>query len=259
MATRLRRAPVAGGVFLAVVLLLALALIFTGTVGGNGNGQGPSIADARCGQIHAKVRPFSRFPAAFANQYTKKLRVTVYNRTGNVKTWHLELYTYGGQRLGRSKERSYLTYGTKAAINLKQAMQPGDYTVVVKGEVPGCGESSDSNPIHLRQCLSKLPIRFFNKPGGTAADYGKYVSVGIQPREGWSARISGSTLTNFNGVVYGKAQLPKGYKKLIGQQYLNHKLKRKLQTGSYSVTVSGKPPQPRACGNKTKSTTLKFK
>ena len=44
--------------------------------------------------------------------------------------------------------------------------------------------------------------------------------------------------------------MPKGYKKLIGQQYLNHKLKRKLQKGGYSVTVTGKAPQPRACGNK---------
>ena len=178
MATRLRRAPVAGGVLLAIVLLLALVLIFTGLVGSNG--QGPAVADAGC-RLHAKVKPVSRFPAAFASQYTKKLRVTVYNRTGNVKTWHLELYTYGGDKLGRSKERHWLTYGTKAAINLKQAMQPGDYTVVVKGEVPGCGETQDSNPIHLRGCLSKLPIRFFNKPGGTASDYGKYLSIGIQP------------------------------------------------------------------------------
>ncbi len=248
----------AGGVFLAAVLLLALAFIFTGTVGNNG--QGPASADARCGQIHAKVKPFSRFPAAFANQYTKKLRVTVYNRTGNVKNWHLELYTYSGQKLGRSKERHYLTYGTKAAINLRQAMQPGSYTVVVKGEVPGCGETQDSNPINLRGCLSKLPIRFFNKPRGTASDYGKYLSIGIQPREGWSG-VKGihSTLTSFNGIVYGKAELQKGYKKLIGQQYLNHKLKRKLTKGGYSVTVRGQAPQPRACGDKSKTTTLKFK
>ena len=68
MATRVGRAPVAGGVFLAAVLLLALAFIFTGTVGNNG--QGPATADAGC-SIHAKVKPFSRFPAAFANQYTK--------------------------------------------------------------------------------------------------------------------------------------------------------------------------------------------
>jgi len=257
MARRLTRVPLVGWGLLAVALLLAFALLLTGAVGGSG--EGPSLAGA-CGQIHAKVRPYSRYPAAFASQYTKKLRVTVYNRTGNVKTWHLELYTFDSQKLGRSKERSYLTYGTKAAINLRQAMQPGDYTVVVKGEVPGCGPSQDSNPISLRGCLSKLPIRFFNKPKGTASDYGKYVSIGIEPREGWSGtRQIHSTLSKFNGVVYGKAELPKGYKKLIGQQYLNHKLTRKLTSGEYSVNVTGKPPQPRACGNKTKSTTLKFK
>jgi len=259
MATRVRRAPVAGGALLAIGLLLALALIFTGTVGGNGQG-GPATADAGC-SIRAKTRVVSRFPAAFASQYTKKLRVAVYNRTGNIKTWHLELYTYSGTKLGRSKERHWLTYGTKAAINLRQAMQPGNFTVVLKGEVAGCGgESSVSNPIGLRSCLSKLPIRFFNKPGGTASDYGKYLSIGIQPREGWDGtRDIHSVVSSFRGVVYGRAELPKGYKKLIGQQYLNHKLNRKLQKGGYSVTVRGKPPQPRACGSKTKSTTLTFK
>lgn len=257
MATRLRRAPVAGGVFLAVVLLLALALIFTGAVGSNG--QGPAIADAGC-RIHAKVKPVSRYPAPFASQYTKKLRVTVYNRTGNVKTWHLELYQFSGAKLGRSRERHYLTFGTKAAINLRQALQPGSYTVVVKGNIPGCGDVETSSVVNLRPCLGKLPIRFFNKPGGTASDYGKYLSVGIQPREGWSPiRDIHSVVADFDGVVYGRASLPKGYKKLIGQQFLNHKLTRKLKKGGYSVTVTGKAPQPIACGNKVKSTTLKFK
>jgi hypothetical protein len=257
MATRMRRAPVAGGVFLALVLLLALALIFTGMVGGNG--QRPAIADAGC-SIHAKVKPYSHFPAAFASQYTKKLRVTVYNRTGNVKTWHLELYTFSGTKLGRSKERHYLTYGTRAAINLRRAMQPGPYTVVVKGEIPGCGPVEVSSVIHLRPCLGKLPIQFFNKPRGTASDYGKYLSIGIQPRSGWDGtRQIHSVLADFDGIVYGRATLPKGFKKLFGQQFLNHKLNRKLQKGGYSVTVTGKAPQPIACGNKVKSTTLKFK
>ena len=35
-------------------------------------------------------------------------------------------------------------------------------------------------------------------------------------------------------------------------------LKRTLQPGEYSVTVGGKAPQPRSCGNKTKTATLKF-
>ncbi len=141
-------------------------------------------------------------------------------------------------------------------------MQPGPYTVVVKGDILGCGESETSDTVKLRGCLGKLPIQFFNKPKGEAEAYnrGGYVSIGIRPRSGWSPiRKIHSMLTDFDGVVYGRAELQKGSRKLIGEQYLNHKLKRKLTKGGYSIYVKGKAPQPRACGEKTKTKTLHFK
>ncbi len=255
MASLAKRASIPGGILLLVVVLLAL-------LAGGSHGQGPAVADARCGGLHAKVSAVSHFPRPFAAQYKKKLRVQVFNRTGNVKKWHLELYTYSGFYLGKSKDRKWLQWGDKAAIKLRRSMQPGPYTVVVKGDILGCGSSETSDTVKVRGCLDKLPIRFFNKPKGDAADYnrGGYVSIGIRPRSSWSpiSKIH-SKLTDFDGVVYGRADLPKGSRKLIGEEYLNHKLKRKLTAGDYTIDVKGKAPQPRACGEKTKTKTLHFK
>lgn len=256
MASYLKRAPIPG-----VALLIAGALLLAFLVTGS-DGQGPSSADARCGSLRAKVSPVSHFPRPFASQYKKKLRVQIFNRTGNVKKWHLELYTFSGFYLGRSKDHSWMQWGDHAAIKLRQALQPGPYTVVIKGSILGCGDAQTSDTVKVRGCLGKLPIQFFNKPEGKARDYNKggYVSIGIRPRAGWSpiTKIR-STLTDFNDVKYGGATLPQGSRKLIGDQYLNNKLTRKLTPGRYTVYVKGKAPQPRACGEKTKTKILHFK
>ena len=152
-----------GGLLLAVSLLAA-TLVLSGGLGGVGSG--PQVAVAGCSGVKGTVEVASRFPKAFASQYKKKLKIRVYNRTGNVKKWHLELYTYSGYKLGSSKEKKWLTWGNKASIRLRQAMQPGGYTVVLKGEIPGCGSSEMSDSIRLRGCLNKLPIKFPDKPGG---------------------------------------------------------------------------------------------
>jgi hypothetical protein len=261
MATRAKRVPAAGATIIAV--LLALLLLLSGGVSGTGNG--PELAHAKCGGIKVKeIRPITKFPRPFASQYTKKMRVQVFNYTGGVHRWKVELYDYSGNRLGSSKRtsnRNYLYWGDTATIKLKQAMQPNNFTLVLKGDVRGCGFSEASDTVRLRGCLNKLPLKVFNRPQGKAADYnsGGYVSVGIEPRSGWSP-IKGiqSTLTSFSGVTYGTAELPQGYRKLIGQQYLNHKLTRTLTPGDYTVFIRGKAPQPRSCGDKSKSVTLKF-
>ncbi len=256
MPARAKRISISAAAFTAVATLLALALLF----GGLGAGNGPAAANAGC-NLRAKVKPYSRFPKPFASQYTKKLRVQVFNRTGNVKKWHLELYTYSGFYLGKSKDHKWMNWGDRAAIDLRQSMQPGPYTVVVKGKILGCGDAQTSDVVKLRGCLGKLPIQFFNKPKGQAADYnrGGWVSIGIRPRVGWSPiRNIHSTLRDNDGVRYGRASLPKGSRKLIGDQYLNHKLTRHLHPGKYTVRVTGKAPQPKACGTKTKTKTLHF-
>lgn len=258
MATRGQRVPAAGATVIAV--LLALLLLLSGGVSGTGGG--PATAAAKCGGIRVKeINPITKYPKPFASQYTNKMRVQVFNYTGSVKRWWVELYDYSGNRLGRSREHSWLYWGDTATIKLKQAMQPASFTLVLKGEVAGCGFSEDSDTTRLRGCLNKLPLKVFNRPQGKAADYnsGGYVSVGIEPRAGWSpVRDIHSTLSSFSGVTYGEAELPRGYRKLIGQQYLNHKLTRTLTPGDYSVFITGKAPQPRSCGDKSKTISLKF-
>lgn len=255
---RAKRVPAVGAIALA--LLLALFLLLSGGV--SGTASGPDFAHAKCKGIFVKsIDPVSKFPKPFASQYTKKLRVQIFNYTGSIKRWWVELYSFSGDRLGRSKTKKWLTWGTKAAIKLKQPMQPNNFTVVLKGEVKGCGFGEASDTIRLRNCLNKLPVKVFNRPQGRAADYnnGGYVSVGIEPRSGWSpVRNIESTLTSFSGVTYGKADLPRGFRKLIGQQYLNHKLQRTLVPGDYTVTITGRAPQPRSCGDKSKTVALKF-
>jgi hypothetical protein len=260
MRSRFTRVPVAGS-FLMAALLLALALIFTGGVGGSRDG-GPQVANAGCGNLRAQVEVVSRFPKPFASQYKKKLRIQVFNRTRNVKRWHAELYTFSGFRLGKSKPKKWLRWGDRTAIKLRQSMQPGKYTVVLKGKILRCGKRETSDVVNLRGCLNQLPVRFPNKPGGNAADYnaGGYVSVGIEPRSDWAPiKKIKSTLLDFNGTVYGRAELPRGSRNLIGRQFLDHELTRELTAQQYTVLVEGKAPQPRSCGDKTKSTVLTFK
>lgn len=252
--------PVAGGVLIAAPLL-AFVLIFTGGVGGSHKG-GPAVAAAACGNLRADVEVVSRFPKPFASQYKRKLRVEILNRTRNVKRWRVELYTFSGYRLGKSKPKKWLRWGDRTAIKLRQSMQPGKYTAVVKGKIRGCGKSEATDVVNLRGCLNQLPIKFPNKPTGNAADYnaGGYVSVGIEPRSDWAPikRIK-STLLDFNGTVYGRAELPRGSRNLIGRQFLDHELTRELTAQQYTVLVEGKAPQPRSCGDKTKTTVLTFK
>ena len=67
-------------------------------------------------------------------------------------------------------------------------------------------------------------------------------------------------MSNFDGDVFGTAELPRGSRKLIGEQTLDFKLKSGgLQKGGYSVYVTGKARQPNQCGNLSKSTSLHFK
>lgn len=244
---------------LAIVIALALTLMLSGGVGGSGGA--PATAEAGCGQLKVKPEVVSRYPKVFANQYEKKLKVRVQRGGGNVTDWRVQLYTFGGFLLGQSKIDDNMSSTDTAKMKLKLPLQPGKYTLVTKGQVGGCGELELDQVVNFRDCLSKLPIEFIDRPGGTAADYGRYLSVKIAPKPVWAPLVDiFGTLSNFDGDVYGKAELPRGGRKLIGQQFLNFKLKSGgLDRGGYSVYVTGKARQPRSCGNLAKSTTLKFR
>lgn len=244
---------------LALACALAVALTLSGKVGGSGGA--PTPAQAGCG--HLKVRPeiVSKFPKVFANQYEKKLRVSVQHGRGSIRDWRVQLYTFGGFLLGESEIDKKMGSTDTASMKLRVPLQPGKYTLVTKGTVKGCGELERDQIINFRDCLNKLPITFIDKPGGTAADYGRYLSVKIAPKPVWAPLVDiNGTLSNFDGDVFGKAELPRGSRKLIGAQYLNFQLKSGgLKSGGYSVYVSGKARQPNSCGDLSKSTTLTFK
>lgn len=244
---------------LAIAVVVSLVLSLSGGIGGS-NGA-PTPAEAGCGQLKAKPEVISRYPKIFANQYEKKLKVRVQRGGSSVTNWRVQLYTFGGFLLGQSDYDKKMSSTDIATMKLRLPLQPGKYTLVTKGDVGGCGELQRNEVVNFRDCLRKLPIEFPQKPGGTAADYGKYLSVKIAPKPVWAPLVDiYGTLSNFDGDVYGKAELPRGGRKLIGQQFLNFKLKSGgLDRGGYSVYVTGKARQPRSCGNVAKSTTLRFK
>lgn len=249
--------PAALAVAIAIATL-TLLLLLTGKV--NGPTAVVTPADGACRELAADGKVVSRFPKAFASQYTKKMKIRVRPRTG-VKKWRVELYTFSGILLGKSKVRkSFMRDGDVAKVKLKQPMQPNKYTLVIKGDVPGCGYLETTELVKLKQCKPKLPLKITNKPKGTASDYGGFLSIGIKPRPGWEGiRKVESVVSDFNGNVYGRAELPKGQRRVIGEVFLHHELTRNLQAGGYSVYITGRAPQPRACGDKAKNVTLKFK
>ena len=238
---------------------LAWALLLSGGVGGTAGG--PAHADAACGSLKVKPVVISNYPKVFANQFDKKMRVAVARGRSRVRDWRVELYTFGGFLVGKSDFDKTMSRNDHAKVNLRLAIQPGKYTLVTKGEVPGCGLVERNDVVAFRGCLSKLPITFIDKPGGTAADYGKYLSMEIAPKPIWAPVTQvRSTLSNLDGDIYGRAELPPGQRKLIGEQFLHHKLKSGgLDPGGYTVSVSGRARQPRECGTLSKSTSLNFK
>lgn len=250
------RAPLAGVTAAAAVLLATGALLLASA------SAGPDAAQAGCGgKLRASADVVSKFPKAFARQYKRKLRLDVTLRRGKARKWRAELYTFSGYLLGKSKEQKRLRGTDRTVIKLRQALQPGAFTVVVKGKVRRCGEKEVSQVLRFRSCLNKLPIEFVDRPGGMAADYnaGGYVSVRVAPRSSWAPiRRVRSTLSSFDGVIYGRAELPRGSRRLIGEQFLDNELIRNLQPGKYSLFVEGKAPQPRSCGEVTRSTVLRF-
>lgn len=250
------RAQVAGGFIVA--LLIAIAMIFTGTVGGTGSG--PTPAHARCGGgLDVRGDVVSRFPQNYALQYTRRMKVRV-NRGERVRKWSVELYTFSGFLIGKSKADESLGRSEVAKVKLRQAVQPGKYTMVIKGKVPGCGVEEAAEVVRFRSCLGRLPIKAIDKPGGNAADYNGFVSLKVAPKSGFAPlRKIHSTLSSFEGVVFGTAEFPRGFRRLIGEQFLHHELDRDLEPGRYTAFITGKAPQPNSCGDVSKTIRLRFR
>jgi hypothetical protein len=109
-------------------------------------------------------------------------------------------------------------------------------------------------PRPSRRYRTRLPLKILKKPGGTASDYGGYLSVPVLSTDGDIRDVFAGAYT-FGGRRIGSVAL----RRLRGRTTLNIKLTERLRSGGVSVVISGQPAPSRYCGPKTKTLVLKFR
>jgi len=249
--------PVAAA--LCVLALAVAVLVFWAAGPGSGLPTGPDNAGA-CGPVPVKVKPKSRFGKAYAQQYKKQVVILVRN-TGHFRIQGLmvQLYTFDGFRLGGSGRAGGVgprgTRGVKVKLNT--GLQAGKITVVVKGHEPGCSIGEADNVVAFHACEDKLPVKFPGVPGGTASDYGDFLSVTVQPVNGQVIRQPHTELFSFDGEFVGHDI--NHYSLIYGKSGFDNKLTTPLRPGGYTMLVRGRLNQPATCGAKTAQVTMSFK
>ena len=239
--------------------LAAAAILSVGlSAGPAGTPAGPDTAEARCGErLAANYRVKSRYPKLYASQYKKRMKVSVTTHHGPLVEWQVQLYTFQGKLLGQTNRKRALNKTKTVRVDLKFPIQPGKFTMVIKGFPRGChSESATSDVVRFTDCTERLPVKFPDKPGGTAADYGDYLSVPIESRGGALIKHPETEVYSFSGEYFGRNT--DDYKRLFGRLTFNNKLTRALRPGEYTVVLYGRLDQPRSCGDKQASTTLEF-
>jgi hypothetical protein len=239
------------------VALTAVVLAAIGT-GPAGTPLGPDLAEARCGErLAAKYSVQSRFPKLYASQYKKRVKVNVTTHHGPLVEWQVQIYTFQGKLLGQTPRKRALNSSKTVRVNLKFPMQPGKFTIVIKGYPRGChSESQLADVVRFSDCTDRLPVKFPDKPGGVAADYSGFLSVPVESRNGALIKNPQTEVYSFSNEFFGRDI--DGYKRLFGRLTFNNKLAKPLRAGSYTVIVSGRLDQPRECGPKSAQTTLTF-
>ena len=245
------------GAGLVTAALCAAVLAALGS-GPGGTPFGPALAEARCGErLAATYSVQSRYPKLYASQYKKRARVNVTTHHGPLVEWQVQLYTFQGKLLGQTKRKRALNHSKTVRVDLKFPMQPGKFTIVIKGFPRGChSESQMSDVVRFRDCTDRLPVKFPEKPGGVAADYEGYLSVPVESRGGALIKEPRTEIYSFANEFFGRDD--DGYPRLFGRLTFNNKLVKPLRAGSYTVIVSGRLDQPRQCGPKHAQTTLTF-
>ncbi len=241
------------------LIVAATAVVSAALVAGPpGTPVGPDSAEARCGErLAAKYSVQSRYSKLYASQYKKKLKVSVTTHHGPLVEWQVQMYTFQGKLLGQTKRKRALNNTKTVRVDLKFPIQPGKFTIVIKGFPRGChSESVTSDVVRFADCTTRLPVKFPSLPGGTASDYGAFLSVPVESRGGALIKHPESEIFSFDGTFYGRNI--DDYKVLFGRLTFNNKLTRALQPGGYTMVVSGRLDQPRECGNKTAQVTLTF-
>ncbi len=219
----------------------------------------PGTAHARTGfcpgGLPASGKVVGDFAKPYASAYEKKVPIYVETDGPALSNVHVELYTFDGVKLGESKEFGDFSVGDTGRVKLRFPMQAGKFTLVIKGVAEGCSnERERSQVIRFHECSDALPLEFPQRPHGQASDYGGYVSVRVRTA-GVTVRELRGTLSDLDGRIFGRSRL----KALFGTATLDNRLTRGLEPGSYSFTVSGFPDQPRKCGRKQTSVSLRFR
>ncbi len=248
-----RRLALAG--IAALVTLPAMASPAAASPAGPG---GKAAQMRSCGRhLPVDFSVVSRFPRLYSSQYSKRVPVQVTDTGGApIKDWRMQLYTFGGNKIGQSARDSRIEGTEKHAVRMRFPMQPGKLTLVIKGEFADCGERELDTVVHFVGCRSRLPLKLHDPPGGFAADYHNYLSVEAGSRDGSLIRDVSSRLYDFKGRLFGRSQTVKA---LFGFVSFDNKLKRTLKPGKYAVVFSGRIDQPKSCGPKTYTKTLTFK
>lgn len=216
--------------------------------------QPPDASARSCKQLPVKAKVLSKFGDRYALEYTKKVPVYAETRGPTIRNWQIQIYTFQGFKLGESKKLGDFSIGDKGRAKLRFPMQAGKYTLVIKGTVAGCGELQRTKVVSFRDCREKLPIKFPDRPGGQAADYGGFLSVQLETRGPVIRKLTGRVYS-FDGELFGRGRLGV----LFGTAFLHNRLSKPLQAGGYSLVVEGRIDQPHECGIKSTNAVLKFK
>ena len=235
--------------------LVVLAILSSGPAG---SPLGPDSAEARCGErLAAKYSVQSRYSKLYASQYKKRVKVNVTTHHGPLVEWQVQLYTFQGKLLGQTKRKRALNSSKTVRVDLKFPIQPGKFTIVIKGYPRGChAESQLADVVRFADCTTKLPVKFPANPGGVAADYQGFLSLPIESRNGALIKHPETEVYSSSGEFFGRNI--DDYKRLFGRLTFNNKLTKSLRAGEYTVILYGRLDQPKECGNKTAQTVVKF-
>ena len=234
----------------ALIALLAGAAIFSAEAS-----PAPARTAFCSGGLPASGKIVTEYEKPYAIAYRKSVKVYVESDGPAMSDVHAELYTFDGVKLGESKDFGDFSVGATKRVKLRFPMQAGKFTLVIKGVAEGCSnERERSQVVRFHDCGSELPLKFPRRPGGQAADYAGYVSVPVRT-DGVTIDDLRGTLSNFDGQFFGRSRL----KVLFGTATMDNKLVRGLDAGRYSFTVDAFPDQPRKCGRKKTSVSLRFR
>ena len=217
----------------------------------------PQTASAR-GCIK-KLPVTHTFKSSYSASYKRgKIKVNVHSTGAWIHHIKAELYTFGGERIAKSKtyRRGFNTFKRLKMKLRYRSMQSGKYNLVLTGypnERDSCGPKRYVKTVEFHDCPEALPVTFLDLPEGRASDYGRWLSFRLRSEIG-TLRDVLIELYDFDGNFFGKAKLGA----LFGTAKVDLELRHRLVNGMYTLVVDAGRGLPRACGRKKAKQVLSF-